>query len=73
MRTLDTLNCNNYHVSEDFTGEYWFAQNGLRSLWHYSKMANISFRTLCLKMMETGEVTITIDSDTEETLTLTMI
>jgi hypothetical protein len=71
---LNKLNCNNYHVSEDETGDYWFAQNGLRSLYHYSKMATkMDFRTLCLRMIETGEVTIEIDSDTEDTLTLTLI
>jgi hypothetical protein len=70
---LNKLNCMNYHVS-DSEGDHWFACNGLRSLYTYSKVSDIDFRELCLKMLDKGEVILkdTRDND-NDTLTLTMI
>jgi hypothetical protein len=71
-RTLKSLNCMNYHVSENYTGSYWFAQNGFRSLWTYANLAlNKTFRQLCTELIEHGETTM-IDKR-GGTLTLTMI
>lgn len=57
-RDLNTLNCMNYHVSHNNEGDYWYAQNGLRSLYEYAIRSNKSFRELCLEMIDKGEVTI---------------
>ena len=54
---LTRLNCMNYHVS-DSDNEHWFAQNGLRSLYTYSKLSNITFKELCLQMIDKGQVIV---------------
>lgn len=66
---LNKLNCMNYQVN-DSEDQFWYACNGLRSLYHYSQNSNISFKELCTKMLETGQVTLTRNG---EHLTLTMI
>ena len=43
---LNRLNCMNYHVSDN-DGGFWYAQNGLRSIFEYSKLSDKSFRELC--------------------------
>jgi len=70
---LNKLNCMNYHVA-DSDDNIWFAQNGLRSLYEYSKIGTMSFRTICLLMLDQGEITITdIRNNDNEKITLTMI
>lgn len=71
---IKRLNCMNYHVNDDFNDAHWYAQNGLRSLFEYSKICNKSFKTICIELFETQQITI---QDLREndctTLTLTMI
>ncbi len=63
----------NYYVYESVTCDQWYAQNGLRSLYAYSKLDDdFSFRDLCGVLSDTGEVTIK-DNRTGNYLTLTMI
>ena len=70
---LNRLNCMNYHVSESITGDHWYAQNGLRSLFVYSKLdEDFTFRQLCEILHDLQEVTIK-DNRTGNYLTLTMI
>jgi hypothetical protein len=74
QHNMDRLNCMNYHVYDNETEDFWFAQNGLRSLYAYSKNSNKTFRELCLEMIKTGEVEIIRTHDGESVqLTLTMI
>ena len=54
MIDLKKLNCMNYHVA-DSEGEHWYAQNGLRSLYVYSKISNKSFREICTDLNDRGE------------------
>jgi len=71
---LNKLNSNNYHVFEDNTDDHWYAQNGLRSLYVYSKISNKSFRYICETLLNRGEVTIyDTRPNSEGLLTLTMI
>ena len=71
---LNKLNCNNYHVFEDNTDDHWYAQNGLRSLYVYSKISNKSFRYICETLLNRGEVTIYRETEgIEGNLVLTMI
>lgn len=72
MRTLKTLNCMNYHVYENQTTDVWFACNGWRSLYTYSKISGSTFRHICETLIKIGEVTI-VDNRTGNTLTLTII
>ena len=69
---LTLLNCNNYHVSEHDSGDHWYAQNGLRSLWVYAKLSKQSFRMICDELLAYGETTITY-AKTGQVLTLTSI
>lgn len=70
---LNRLNCMNYHVS-DSEGNYWFAQNGLRSLYCYSKCTDTSFRDICLSLINKGEIIIKdIRDNDNDTFCLTMI
>lgn len=69
---LNTLNCINYHVQDETNDEHWYATNGLRSLYNYSKVSeNKNFREICLEMIEKGEVEILHKSGI--VLVLTMI
>jgi hypothetical protein len=70
---LNKLNCMNYHV-QNSKDDFWYAQNGLRSLWVYSKESDTSFRELCLKMLEEGQVIVKDlrDNDNERFI-ITMI
>lgn len=52
---LNTLNCNNYHVA-DSDNEHWYAQNGLRSLYEYSKISDKTFKAICIEMLAKKEV-----------------
>ena len=71
--SLNKLNCMNYHVT-DSEGDFWFAQNGLRSLYQYSKVSNLSFRELCTTMLEKGEVILNdIRDNDNDHLILSMI
>ena len=58
-KNLNLLNCNNYHVSDLGTGDHWYAQNGLRSLYAYSKITNESFRTICDELLAYGQTVVT--------------
>jgi len=70
---LNKLNCMNYHVSESNTNDFWYAQNGIRSLYAYSKLDDaFSFRAICEQMSCYGEITLK-DNRTGNFLTLTMI
>ena len=70
---LTKLNCMNYHVA-DSNNDYWYACNGLRSLYQYSKVSNMSFKELCTGMIHKGEVILqdTRDND-NDVLILTMV
>lgn len=69
---LNTLNCMNYHVQDETNDEYWYATNGLRSLYNYSKVTeNKNFREICLEMIERQEVELLHKSGS--ILVLTMI
>ena len=72
---LKKLNCMNYHVQCHTTGDHWFAQCGLRSLYTYSKVSESTFRDICTTLNDKGEITV-IDTREEfkgQKLTLTMI
>lgn len=69
MIDLKKLNCNNYYVYDHVSEEHWYAQNGLRSLFNYSKKANKSFRQICSDISENGESVILWDGG-EISLTL---
>jgi hypothetical protein len=56
MLDLNRLNCMNYHVA-DTSGEHWYAQNGLRSLYQYAIRSDKSFREICTELNNLGEVT----------------
>jgi hypothetical protein len=55
---LNKLNCNNYHVYDHISNDSWFAQNGLRSLYEYSKISGSTFKAICLTLLNSGQVTI---------------
>ena len=69
---LNKLNCMNYHVCNN-DNEFWYAQNGLRSLYVYSKNSDTSFREICNTLYTKGEITINDTRFEGETFTLTMI
>lgn len=70
---LKKLNCMNYHIS-DSENEFWFAQNGLRSLFIYSKITDKSFRDICVQLDRTGEIILQdLRENDNDTLVLTMI
>ncbi len=70
---INKLNCNNYHVS-DTDGEFWYAQNGLRSIYTYSKISNTPFKTICLELLNSGQIVVNDTRDNNnDTLCLTMI
>lgn len=72
-KNLNRLNCMNYHV-EDSNGDFWYAYNGLRSLYEYSKISEKSFRLICETMILEGQIRLKDIRDNEnETLVLTMI
>ena len=72
-KDLQRLNCMNYHVA-DSDNEYWFAQNGLRSLYTYSKIGNKSFREICNELSTKGECILRDMRDIDnDVLILTMI
>lgn len=79
MIDLKKLNCNNYYVYDHLTKDHWYAQNGLRSLFEYSKISGSTFRDICEKLNSLGEVTImdqreiTEDCSERGALTLTLI
>lgn len=79
MIDLNKLNCNNYHVYDHVTGDHWYAQNGIRSLWVYSKISGSTFRHICESLSINSEVTIMDQRDIDDTcnkrgaITLTMI
>ena len=70
---LNRLNCMNYHVSDSDDG-FWYAQNGLRSLYVYSKDTDKSFKAICTELHTNGQVILKDlrDNDNEQ-LVLTMI
>lgn len=70
---LNKLNCMNYHVS-DSENNSWYAQNGLRSLYEYSKVSNSSFKAIANEMHIKGQVILNDTRDNNnERLVLTMI
>ena len=69
---LNKLNCMNYYVYDHDTGDHWYLMEGLRSLFNISKVSNLTFREICIKLNEVGEVTI-IDNRNNTEFTLTMI
>lgn len=70
---LNRLNCMNYHVT-DSEGDHWYATNGLRSLYEYSKITDTDFRCLCIAMDIGGQVILKdIRDNNNDTLVLTMI
>ena len=70
---LSRLNCMNYQV-HDLEGEYWYAQNGLRSLFTYSKLSSTGFKDICKALLTEGQIVIQDLRDNDnETLCLTMI
>lgn len=70
---LNKLNCNNYHVC-DSENDHWYAQNGLRSLYEYSKISDKTFREICTVLYYKGEITIKdIRDNDNEFLTITLI
>lgn len=73
QHNLDKLNCMNYQI-HDSDEDFWFAQNGLRSLYTYSKCTDVSFREICLTLIKEGQIEFkdTRDND-NETLCITMI
>lgn len=60
---LDTLDCNNYQV-DTWEGHYYL-QCGLRSLWRFSKEHGISFKGLCIDLLEKGYVLLNDDDATQ--------
>jgi len=46
----------NYHVSCESSGDYWYAQNGLRSLYEYAIRSNKTFREICTELDGKGEI-----------------
>ena len=56
MVDLNKLNCMNYHVS-DSEGDFWYAQNGLRSLYQYAIRSDKTLRELCNELLDKGQVT----------------
>lgn len=70
---LEKLNCMNYHVA-DSENDCWYAQNGLRSLYSYSKVTDKSFKEICKQLLDTGEIILNdIRDNGNEVLVLTMI
>jgi len=70
---LNRLNCMNYQV-HDAEGDYWYAQNGLRSIYTYSKCTDVPFREICLALLKEGQIEFKDTRDNNnETLCLTMI
>lgn len=70
---LTKLNCMNYHVS-DSNNDHWYAQNGLRSLYVYSKDTDKSFKTICNELYNKGEIILKDLKDNDnDILVLTMI
>lgn len=73
------LNCMNYQVNCEVTGDYWYAYGGVRSLYKYAKLSGTSFRHMINTMIEVGQITImdlrepTDDCPIRGELTLTMI
>ena len=74
---LNKLNSMNYYVYDHMTGDHWYAQCGLRSLFTYSKISGSTFRHICESLNSEGEVTIQDMRDASEitrgALTITMI
>ena len=52
---LNKLNCMNYCI-HDHEGDWYFAQQGLRSLYNWSKRLDISFKELCMIMGKEGQI-----------------
>ena len=70
--SLNKLNCMNYQVDytdNDGYDEFYYLQCGLRSLYNFAKRHNISFKKLCIDLLEFGQVVL---DDTEQTA-ITMI
>jgi hypothetical protein len=63
-KQLNKLNCNNYHVS-DASGDFWFACDGLRSLYRLSKCSNVTFKAICLELLASGQIIIDDVRDNE--------
>jgi hypothetical protein len=54
---LNKLNCMNYHVEDDMQ-DFWYSTNGLRSIYNYSKVSDISFKDLCLALLKDKQIKI---------------
>lgn len=52
---LNRLNCMNYQVT-DSEGDFWFAQNGLRSIYEYAIRSDKTFREFCTELDNKGEI-----------------
>lgn len=76
---LDRLNSMNYHIQCEVTGDFWYVCCGLRSLYRYSKISDMSFKKICMELYTNRQVTINDMRDPDEyspergQLTLTMI
>lgn len=54
---LNKLNVMNYMINDLKEGGYWYADNGLRSLYHYSKQTkDMTFRQICEQLLVDGQV-----------------
>ena len=72
-KQLNKLNCMNYHVSIT-DNSHWYAQNGLRSLYTYSKISNKTFKEICTEMLVSGQVELKdLRENDNDDLVLTMI
>lgn len=53
---LNRLNVMNYMIHDLECSDYWYADNGLRSLYRYSKMTSMSFKEICQTLNDEGQV-----------------
>ena len=56
---FNKLNCMNYHIElieyGSLTGDYWYAKNGIRSLWCNAKHYNLDFKDVLIQLNKTGQ------------------
>ncbi len=74
MIDLNKLDNSNYLIT-DSLDNIWFATEGLRALYAYSKISTATLRHICTELDNVGEITIKdIRDDTGiRTLTLTIL
>ena len=62
----------NYHV-ESKDGSFWYATNGLRSLFNHCKYSDTSFRKVCSELLKTGQIQIVDNRFEDDYFLITMI